>query len=246
MPKSPKDPKEVFSEFVADYSAAFSNDLLTIILYGSAAGKDYRPGESDINFMVVLTEQGIERLDQAFALIKKWSKRGVAIPLFLTESYIQTSLDVFPIEYLNFKREYRVVHGKDLLAELEFDTQFVRLQCEREIKAKLLLLREAYLETRGDAKALRNVVRRSISAFIAQFEALLYLKGAEIPAGKRETAEAACKAFDLNAEIFMSLLDIKAGRAKPGAIEMKELFQSYLKEVRQLAMKVDALGGENE
>jgi hypothetical protein len=44
----------------------------------------------------------------------------------------------------------------------------------------------------------------------------------------------------------VSLLDIKAGRTKPGDSEMKKLFQSYLKEVRKLAMKVDALGGENE
>ena len=103
MAKSIKDPKEIFTEITEDYNMIFGDDLISIIEYGSATGKDYRPGKSDINFMLVLSEEGIERLDRAFDIIKKWQKRNVAIPLFLTESYVGTSLDVFPIEYLNFQ-----------------------------------------------------------------------------------------------------------------------------------------------
>ncbi|MBW1901605.1 MAG: hypothetical protein JRJ20_08205 [Deltaproteobacteria bacterium] len=104
MAKTIKDPKEIFPEIIADYKGIYGGDLVSILLYGSATGKDYRPGKSDINFMIVLSEQGIEQLDRAFPVIKKWRKRNVAIPLFLTETYVATSMDVFPIEYLNFQR----------------------------------------------------------------------------------------------------------------------------------------------
>ena len=98
MAKTVQDPKEIFPAIIDDYKGLFGDDLVSIILYGSAAGRDYRPGKSDINFMIVLSEEGIERLDLAFKVVETWQKRKVAIPLFLTELYVESSLDVFPIE----------------------------------------------------------------------------------------------------------------------------------------------------
>ena len=79
MAKGPKDPKEIFPDIIADYKDAFGDDLISIVLYGSATGENYRPGKSDINFMIVLSEEGIEHLDRAFAIVKKWRKRKIWI-----------------------------------------------------------------------------------------------------------------------------------------------------------------------
>ncbi|MBW2033647.1 MAG: hypothetical protein JRI94_08655 [Deltaproteobacteria bacterium] len=246
MAKSIKDPKEIFTEITEDYNMIFGDDLVSIILYGSATGKDYRPGKSDINFMIVLSESGIEALDRAFDVIKKWQKRNVAIPLFLTEGYVDTSLDVFPIEYLNFQGNYVLVFGKDILKDLAFDPEFIRLQCEREIKGKLLILREAFLETSGKGKALREVIGHSISAFVAIFKALLYMKGQDLPSTKREIVSATAAAFDMDAGVFEKLLDIKDEKVKPGDMEVMGLFKDYLREVRKLTKLVDTLGGQHE
>ncbi|MFC1820651.1 hypothetical protein ACFLZG_06160, partial [Thermodesulfobacteriota bacterium] len=81
MKKTVKDPKEIFPEIMDDYKGIFGKDLISIILYGSAAGRDYRPGKSDINFMIVLSEEGIENIDRAFKIVTKWEKRKVAVPL---------------------------------------------------------------------------------------------------------------------------------------------------------------------
>ena len=243
MAKNVKDPKEIFPDITTDYKDIYGDDLFSIILYGSATGRDYRPGKSDINFMIVLSEEGIERLDRAFEIVKKWRKRNVAIPLFLTENYVETSTDVFPIEYLNFKSNYVPVYGKDILKDLSFDTEFVRLQCEREIKGKLLLLREAYLETSGKGRALKDVISQSIRAFVAIFEALLHVKGLELPKGKLQIIRATVQAFDIDSSVFEKLLDVKDDKIKPGDDEMRGLFQKYLAEVRKLSKQVDALGG---
>jgi hypothetical protein len=244
MAKAPQDPKEISPEIISDYKGLFGDDLVSIILYGSATGQDYHPGKSDINFMIVLSESGIERLDRAFDIIKKWRKRKVATPLFLTEYYVETSLDVFPIEYLNFQRNHLLVHGKDILTDLSFNSEFIRLQCEREIKGKLLLLREAYLETDGKGKALKEVISQSLGAFVAIFEALLHLKGLEPPSGKRDTIRATAETFELDSSVFEKLLDIKEEKTKPGENEMKKLFQTYLSEVRKLSKLVDELNLE--
>ncbi|MCD4718210.1 MAG: hypothetical protein K8R45_15895 [Desulfobacterales bacterium] len=243
MARNVKEPKEIFQDIITDYKDVFGDDLVSIILYGSATGKDYRPGKSDINFMIVLSEEGIESLDRAFGVVKKWRKKGVAIPLFLTEIYVDTSLDVFPIEYLNFQRDYVLVFGKDILKELTFNPEFIRLQCEREIKGKLLILREAFLESSGKGRSLKDVISQSVSAFIAIFEALLYLKEKDLPKERREIIKHTCGTFELDAGVFEKLLDIKAEKVKLNDTEIMKAFKDYLKEVRKLAKLVDALGG---
>jgi len=88
MAKIPKRPEEIFQEFTQDYQAIFRDDLKSIILYGSGARGEYIPKKSDINFLIVLTEVAMDRLRETFPLIRKWRKRRVNIPLFLTDEYI--------------------------------------------------------------------------------------------------------------------------------------------------------------
>lgn len=241
MSKIPKDPKEIFPGIVDDYKSLFGEDLVSVILYGSAASNDYIPGKSDINFMIVLSEKGIDSLDRTFEVIAKWKKRNVATPLFLTEEYVRTSLDAFPIEYLNFQNNYELAYGKDILKDLSFDLEFLRLQCEREVKGKLLLLREAFLETQGKGKYLQQLTTQSLGAFVAIFNALLHLKGNELPRHKREVIKQVCLAFDMDGRLFEKLLDIKEKKLKLSDSEMTELFKAYLKQVQQLWKMLDTL-----
>ena len=196
-----------------------------------------------INFMIVVSEGGVEALDRAFETVKKWRKRSVAIPLFLTENYVETSLDVFPMEYLGFKQDYVLVFGKDILKDLTFNREYIRLQCEREIKGKLLVLRQAFIETSGRGRHLKGVISQSVSAFIAIFRALLFLKGLEMPKDRIEIIHATCEAFEMDSGVFERVLEIKAGKIKLTDAEAMKAFKDYLREVRKLAKVVDALGG---
>lgn len=244
MSKIPKEPEEIFPGIIDDYTQLFGDDLISIMLYGSAASGDYIPGKSDINFLIMLSEKGIDYLDQTFDLVARWKKRNVATPLFLTEAYVSTSLDVFPIEYLNFQNSYELVYGKDILKDLSFDRGFLRMQCEREVKGKLLLLREAFLESRGKGKDLQQLIAQSLGAFIAIFNGLLHLKGEELPLHKRDVIKNVCQAFDMDNDLFAKLLDVKEKRVKLSGPEITNLFKAYLKQVQKLWKVVDTLDKE--
>ena len=241
MSKIPKEPQEIFSEITDDYKRLFGDDLIAIILYGSAASGDYVAGRSDINFMVVLSDAGINSLDRALDLVGKWQKRSVATPLFLTEAYVRTSLDVFPIEYLSFQRNYNLVYGKDILKGLTFDREYLRLQCEREVKGKLLLLREAFLDSQGKGKRLQQVISDSLGAFAAIFSTLLHLRGNDVPHHRRDVIRTSCRTFHMDGQLFEKLLDIREKRLKPSGSELTALFKNYLGEVQKLWKIVDEL-----
>lgn len=245
MAKVPQKPEEIFSEIVGDYRGLFGADLVSIILYGSGAGEDYIPGKSDLNFLIVLTDQGIERLDRVMETVGKWRKRNVAIPLFMTREYLAGALDAYPIEFLNMKHNYRVVTGEDLLAPLSFDSNDIRLQLERECRGKLLHLRRGYLETEGKSKRIRELIGASLTAFISLFEALLYLKNLEIPKRKSDIIAAAGAAFGFDAAVFQKCEEIREEANHFSSAEVATVFQDYLKAVRHLCMMIDRMDTKN-
>ena len=75
MSTIPKDPKDIFNELTKDYQDIYGSDLVSIILYGSAASGNYIPKKSDINVLIVLTEEGINRLHQSLKIVEKWHKK---------------------------------------------------------------------------------------------------------------------------------------------------------------------------
>ena len=241
MSKIPKKPEDIFPVIIADCQAVFGDELLSIILYGSGAGTDYLPGKSDLNFMITLTEQGIESLENAMEIVKRWLKSAVALPLFFTPSYISGSLDSYPVEFLNIKHRYKLVYGEDMLAPLSFDNKYVRLQIERELRGKLLHLRTGWLATEGKPKKIRELIGLSLTSFISLFSALLYMKGIEIPNNKRDIITAAGDAFGFNAHVFLNCEDVRRGADHFSAAEIKTLFQNYLLSVGRLCKQIDRL-----
>ena len=239
MAKIPQRPEDIFSEFTGDYKQAFGPDLLSIILYGSGASGHYVPGKSDLNFLIVLTEQGTGRLDMAFELATKWRKRRVAVPLVMTKAEIQTSLDAYPIEMLNMSLHYTLVFGEDVLAGLYFRRECLRLQLERELRGKLFLLRQGFLGTEGKPKPIRNLIRVSLTAFLSAFSALLYLKGTDIPREKAALINAAEEAFSIDKALFHQCLEIRRGHDNFSPKEISVIFQRYIKEIADLCDKVD-------
>lgn len=241
MAKIPKRPEEIFQEFTRDYQAIFRDDLKSIILYGSGARGEYIPKKSDLNFLIVLTEGAMDRLREAYPLIRKWRKRRVNIPLFLTEEYITSSLDSFPVEFLNFRDSHVLVFGKDVLEGLSFGKKNIRLQCERELKGKLLLLREAYLDSEGKTRNLRQVSSASLTAFLSLFRALLFLGDREIPHHNNELISTAAKEIGFDEKPFMEVLRVREGKVKARHDEMGTIVEKYLEAIRELWKTVDQL-----
>jgi hypothetical protein len=241
LSRMPKKPAEIFSEIANDFKKIFGSDLLSIILYGSGATQDYIPGRSDINFLVVLSEKGIEKLQQVPDTVHRWKKRNVATPLFITKSFIAGSLDSYPIEFLNMKRNHALVFGEDVFSALSFDAPHIRLQLERELKGKILNLQTRFIETEGKAKRVKELIRVSIVAFVSLFYALLHLKGLEIPQGKRDVIKLAAETCAIDGEVFLTCLDIKEGINHVSSSDIQAVFNAYLKEIYKLNHFVDGM-----
>ncbi|MFO7570867.1 MAG: hypothetical protein R6W75_13855 [Smithellaceae bacterium] len=241
MAKVPDQPQDIFVPLTRDYLQAYGPDLISLMLYGSAAGGAYVKGKSDINILVVLTQQGINRLEDSLVLVKNWKKRHVAVPLVITKQFIAASADVYPIEFLNMKNNSVLIYGENVLENLSFQPVDLRLQIERELKGKILWLREGYLESEGSARGLRGLIGRSLTAFVSIFNALIYLTAGAAPHDRHETIAQMGNLFGLDTQVFESCFMIKNETDKfPGA-EVVNLFKKYMQEAEKVCHKVDSL-----
>jgi hypothetical protein len=241
MAKVPREPAEIFAQLTDDYRRIFGAELISIILYGSGAGEDYLPGKSDLNFLITLADSGIERLDSVLTTVARWRKRTVATPLFMTRADLTGSLDAYPVELLNMKRQYVVVSGEDVLAGLVFDRRYIRLQLERELRGKLLHLRTGYLATEGSARKIRGLIALSLTAFVSLFSALLHLKNLDIPQGKRNVIATAGAAFGFDAVIFLKCEEIRRKTDRFTAAEVQGIFRCYMQEIGRLCNQIDRM-----
>ena len=235
----------VLDWFQRDVIEVFGQDLVSIVVYGSAASDAYNPGRSDINTVVVLTEYGMGDIWKAQTSVTRWRKKRIACPWFMTRDTIQDSLDSFPVEFLNMRLSYKILFGEDVLKNLDIRPEDVRLQCERELKGKLLHLREEFVRTHGQASAMQALISGSLVTFTSLFRALLYLKKCPMPVPIPLVLEAACREFGLDADLFTSLARLREKKTTLNKVGLIHAMKSYIAEIQRLSQTVDRMDVKN-
>ncbi len=235
-----KNPDDIFPEITEDLKNIFGSGLLSIILYGSAVGQDYMPGKSDVNILVILTDTGLDNLERGIDVVGRWQKRLVSF-MFMTKEYVASSLDAYPIEFFTMKLNHRPIFGVDVLADLTFEDCDLRLQLERELKGKKLLLQRGFMESGAKARRLRELIKLSLGAFLPLFKAMLFLKAYEIPRGRRDVIKALSLAYNIKPDVYLQCIDVREGKDKLSAREIKELFKAFYREIVKLAGCIDCL-----
>lgn len=219
----------------------YGNDLLSVVLYGSAASGDYQEKHSDLNVLCVLERVGLAELERAGPALQWWIKRGQPAPLFLSAEEVRDGSDVFPIEFLDIKENYRLLYGADVVAEIRVNTAQHRVQLEHELRSRLLRLRKRYLETQHDSRAVSALMLESLPTFATLFRHTLLLAGRPAPIKKHEIFQAVAQHFQVGPSPFDSLLEVRSGARKMAPVEMRAWFESYLAGITRIAEVVDEL-----
>lgn len=230
---------EICEYFASEIRQCAGDSLRSLILYGSALTEDFIPKKSDYNFVVVADPLEVTVLDLLAGRSKAWSKKRIPVPQLFTESFIKRATDSYPLEFLGMKARYRVVAGADVLAAVEVEKPDVRLQCERELRAKLLLFRRVYVGTGGKPKHLRMLVTQGLPALAAIIRGLLYYKDhpwKEVGSG---LWDAAARHLGLPGDLLHRLQNVRDGRKPESKDDAKPVVQETIQLLDRLAREVD-------
>jgi predicted nucleotidyltransferase len=224
-------------DLVEDLKEAMGDRLRSIVLYGSAARGDFQKATSDFNLLVVLDDLEPSTLDDLSPVITGWVRKKQPFPRFFTPELINDSTDVFPIEFLEIRTHHVNLFGPDPVEGIVVQTDRLRLWCERELREKMMRLREGYMDSNGKSRVVKRLLIESYSIFLAIFRGCLHLLGGEIPAHNEEVVQAFCARAELDHAPFETVLRLRGGEKME--VDAVALFSRYYVELTKAVQRID-------
>lgn len=219
----------------------FKDSIHSITLVGSALTDDFDATYSDVNSILTLNDMDLKFIENFAPLGKSFRKKRVAAPLIMTPEYIASSLDVFPIEFLNIKLNHLTLFGEDIFKTIEVKKIDLRYQCERELKVKLIDLRQSYVASIGNTKFLAQEFINAFSGYIPLFRGIIYLFGENPPLINEDVISKLGKASGIDTEPFMKVFKAKKERKKLSIEQLNNIFENYYTAVENLGNLVDEI-----
>ncbi len=224
-------------QLTQDLISLSEGNIESVVLYGSAAADDQTKHYSDINVAVVLKNIEVSTLDQIQVPVRNWIKSGNPAPILLTSQQIQSSKDVFPIEFLDMKNSHRVLWGTNPFKDLLIEKTYLRHQLEFELRGKLIKLRQAYLESDARAVKINELMAKSLSTFTILFRGVLELTGRTAPTHKRDVWAALHTLTPIDLDALQAIWSLRENGKSGNA---KELFERLLKTIQNVINFVDS------
>jgi len=232
----------LLTDLTARLKTAFSDRLVSVVLYGSASMADRLDQMSDLNVLCVLDRITTEELAKSEAVFRWWLQRGNPAPLLLTEEEVRTSADCFAMEYHDMREHRRVLYGRDLIESFQIDNITYRTQVEHELRTKQIRLRQKAAELLTQTEPLRKLLTHSISTFCVLGRHALTLAGHDPRFKKAEVVAALELAIGRKLDSFQAILSVRETGNLAAGQSARALLEGYLNEIDALVRFVDGLG----
>ena len=232
-------------KLVVSVREACGADLIGVVLYGSAAGRDYHGSGSDQNVLVIVREAGLERLHALAPTVRGWIGAGNPPPLLLTLEEWRSRADVFAIEYSDLLERHRVLHGELPLDGVTVRRRDLRLQLEAEVMGKLLRFRRGLMSSAGNMDRMRALLDESLSSMLALLRATAHLHGEAAPPSSEALCDRVAALAGFSPAAFRTVLEHRRGAHKLRDEEVNAVVPGYLDALERLVAHVDTIAVDN-
>jgi hypothetical protein len=218
----------------SDLHRIFGNRLYSVCAYGEPAGD-----EGDTRSIALVASLAFEDLAACVPLARAWDERGLAVPLILERDEFSRTLDVFPLEYGEIIAHHEHVYGDDPFDGLTVSDADRRRGCELQAKSHLIHLREGFLETGGDPRAVARLIGASAGGFQRLLTNIVALVDGQAAAGAHEDlARAAERHIGVRADLTREVL-AASGAGLSTITDPTALLQRYIAAAERLWELVD-------
>lgn len=227
-------------DLVRDVRAAAGDAVLAVVLYGSAAGRDYHGPGSDQNVLVLMQHADVALLRALAASVRRWVGVGNPPPLLLTLAEWRQRADVFAIEYADLLERHRVLFGAFPTESVVVAPEHLRIQIESEAMGKLLRFRRGVMSAGDDVTRLRGLIDDAFPPMQALLRAVLHLHGESADLPTEQVIARASALTGVRAAPFQSVLAHRRGTARLSDQEVAAVAEAYLEQLQALVNYADA------
>lgn len=236
-----KNPRESARTFAAALGKHLGDGLESVLLYGSVARGEAVPGVSDTNVLVLLERIDAGVLKRGSALARRWVRAGNTVPLLMTWAGWRRAADAFAIELSDMLDAHEVLHGRDPLEGLVVERLALRLQAERELRGKVLQLREGLLLAAEDTADVGRLLLTALPSFTTYLRAALRLTGGRVSLDSAEVIRDAAPLVGAPGDAFLRVWNARTGRTAIRADVDDPLVAGYYTLAERTAEFVDTL-----
>ncbi|MDQ6888463.1 MAG: nucleotidyltransferase domain-containing protein [Gemmatimonadota bacterium] len=226
-------------ELVRQLEAAFGAELVSVILYGSAAAGEHIAKRSDYNVLVLVRSLDLAALQREAPIARAWGEAGNPPPKTMTVDEWRASSDIFAMEYADILARHRVLQGTPPFDGITIRPGDLRLQLEHEAMGLLLQLRQRILAAGNEPKRVLDVLAGMLSAFMVLFRATLRLHGEEPSRDYEVLARQLATRGGIDAAPFVQVIHHLRGGAKIGDQDATAVLAGYLSGAQQLVAHID-------
>lgn len=229
------------NKLIEDLKNTFSERLVSVILYGSAASQDYIENVSNVNLIVIVNDLNAQDLKLVNPAIESWMKTKNPVPIFMGRDEWFNSCDVYAVECSDIKDRHKILYGEDVVSSINVNKCNLRLQCESEIKNILIKLRQSYIINARNTKAIEELIKSASKSIFAIFRAVLRLNNINVPAKNSEVIDSLSKFVEFDSEIFKFILlqkELKNGFPKD---QIENIIQKMIDSLNTILNYVDKL-----
>ena len=240
----PEEVQDLLTRYVAQINEDWSTDLGGLLLFGSAARGDFITGRSNLNMLLLVRCLSVDLLQRAGQLHREWGKHQIVAPLLMTEDDLGRSGRLFPLEFLQMNQHHVVLAGHDPFVEFHIDRDRLAWQCEQELMANLLRLRQRFIEGAGQIEAIQALLILSITAVLPCIRGLLYIMEQPSKGKDIEILEGLPTTFQFDSTTFLEILKIKRGLSSPGSLEWRNVYSRYLQNLEIFSKRIQEIRQE--
>lgn len=168
-------------EFARRLREALGSRVRSVVLHGSVARGEAVEGVSDVNLLVLVDAADAALLRGMAPQARDWLERERALPLVFGWTEWQASMDAFAIETSDMLEVREILHGEDPFSDAAVEPGALRLQAERELRGKLVHLREGMLVSADRPEELGRLLLTALPSVATYLRVALRLAGRPVP-----------------------------------------------------------------
>ncbi|HSJ07648.1 MAG TPA: nucleotidyltransferase domain-containing protein [Longimicrobiales bacterium] len=236
------DPVRLAETFVDEFAESVGDRIRAAALFGSAARGEWVEGVSDVNVVVLVDRIDGRLLERGAPAAKAAVGRGLT-PLLMAVDEWGRAADVFAIELADMRDACRTLRGDDPAASASFvQPSLLRLQAERELRAKLVHLHAGMLMGADDHRRLGQLLVHALPSFATYLRAALRLAGDPVPPSMAGVITAGCALVGADAAPVLDVNEARTG-GNPFEVRLGDgIADEFNTAAEQLAAYIDAFG----
>lgn len=236
----PAEVEQSINAFVESAKSAFGSELLSVVIYGSAAEGRLR-ATSDVNMLLVLKQFDPAHADRLREPLRLAHASAQLNAMFLLEAEVPAAMEAFAVKFADIVARHRVLFGRDPFANLALPRDALIRRLKQVLLNLQLRLRERYVLLSLREEQLALVIADAAGPLRSSAASLLHLEGHEAPAPKEALEKVVQDMNDVNLSAALHEVSaareerqLRPGKASPALMGLIEMTQRLRERVERL------------